>query len=154
MRVVALLLSFLCLLASVVLLWLGYIVTFESSSQLARFESTPKEGWDYWLRKEFWSDVRWFSLYLGLAVGGFGLPLTAFWRGRRKAQGSRLVSWGLFGIAMLYTGVWTWGFAMWWRRGDFHLMIIIPTVMLMGSVVALSAFFVQASRPRAGVGAE
>lgn len=150
MRPAALVLSFLCFLASIVLLWLGYIVTFESSSQLARFESTPKEGWDYWLRKEFWSDVRWFSLYLGLAVGGFGLPLTAFWRGRKKAQCSRLVSWGLFGAATLYTGAWAWGVAMWCRRGDFHPMIVVPAVMLMGSVVALSMFFVQARRQGAG----
>lgn len=146
MRAAGLLLSILCLLASVVIFWLGYIATFDGAGLSAQFESTPREGWDYWIQKEFWRDVRWFSLYAALALGGFLLPLIAVIRERHGAHISRPSSWALFGLAALYTGTWAVGVAQWLRRGDFHPFLLIPVVMLLGSVFAMSTFFAQARR--------
>ena len=144
MKAFGLLLSILCLLASIVILWIDYIGTFEGSGLLAQFEGTPREGWDYWVQKEYWQDVRSFSVFSALALGGFVLPAIAAFRGRRGAPASRPLSWLLFSISVLYSLVWSVGVVQWLGRGDFHPFLLIPVVLLLGSVFAIRTFFGQA----------
>lgn len=127
MRVIGLILSILCLLAAMGILVVGYDVTFGEDTK-------------------FWENVRWFSLYLALALGSFLLPLIAVLRGWRGSPLSRPFSWSLFGLSILYTAIWAIAVAQWAQRADFHPIFLVPTVMLLGSVFAMKTFFAQARR--------
>jgi hypothetical protein len=144
MRAAGLLISFCCLLGSIVTLWIGYDITIGESA---------REGWD---QKDFWRIVWWFSFYVALALGGFLMPFIASFRSREDARVGGLSSWALFALAALYTWPWVLGVAELLRRlgylaapnqrGDFDPIFVIPPVMLVGSVFAMSVFFIHIRR--------
>ena len=61
MREAGIVTTILCGLIAVFMIWAGYTCTFDESQLLSRFESDPKEGWEYWQKLEFWQDFRAFS---------------------------------------------------------------------------------------------
>ena len=140
-------LSILCFFASVAILWVGYTCTSEGPGLTSRFESTPKEGYDYWIRKEFWQNIRWFSVYAVLALGGFLLPLIAAFRGQRHTGPRSRASRMLFIMATIYFAIWLVGFA---ACSPFllnaPLVLLVPGVLLLGSIFAMKAFMPQSPR--------
>jgi hypothetical protein len=92
-----------CLIFALIFVWLGYVTTFEADGPIFGMESTPKEGWEYWIEKKFWSDFWTFSLWLSFAIASVVLPLIATVRSRCLITERRTADKILVGITGLYT---------------------------------------------------
>jgi hypothetical protein len=142
-RVTGALLTCLCLIVALAIIWLGYMVTFEESR--FPFESTPREGWDYWIQKEYWRDMRAMALVLLFAVSSVGLPFAATWRAGLRSGKNRIADRTLLAIAALY-GCFllalTWTYLTSSGRG-----LLIFAILWMGEIYAVVIFSIRARRP-------
>lgn len=145
MRVTGILITILCALIAVFMIWLGYICTFEESQLLSRFEGEPKEGWVYWQRLEFWQDLRGFSTWLVLALGAFIIPLLGVTRFSRPITDRRWFDWTLFIAAALYVIAWIIGVVSVLRREDAHPIQLAPFILLAGALFATRVFWRRAA---------
>lgn len=146
MRAAGIVITILCGLIAVWMIWLGYICTFEESQLLSHFESEPKEGWVYWQRLEFWQDFRAFCTWLVLALGAFLIPLLGVRRCVRPLADRRWPEWTLFAASCLYVIVWTIGAVSALRRGNADLIQLAPFILLAGALFATRVFWLRATR--------
>jgi hypothetical protein len=144
MRATGIILSILCSLISMVLLWLGYICTFQSDQGIPFFESTPPEGYDYWMRVKFWHDVRGYSWFVLLAVGCAAIPILGVVRSRKSISNRRVVDWILFAIAAIYLVFWLPLAVGGIRRIDAPSILLTPLVILSGCLYGLRVFWLRA----------
>jgi hypothetical protein len=144
MRATGIILSILCSLIAIVLLWLGYICTFESDMGIPTFESTPPEGWDYWMRVKFWHDVRWYSFWVLLAVGCAAIPILGVVRSRKPISNRRMVDWILFVIAAMFLVYWLPFAVRGIRRIDALWVMLPPLVIFNGCLYGLRVFWLRA----------
>jgi len=144
MKTLGFILSILCLLIAPVILWLGYILTFEGSHVSGGFESEPREGWVYWQNKEYWEDIRAFTIYLILSLGGGLLPLASLWRARFEIHSKRKLDWFLFVIAALFCFLWLVAVVLWLQRIDILWVELFPLTLLSGAFYAANIFWRRA----------
>ncbi len=137
-------LSFFCGLIAIALLWIGYIGVFEEVQVIPDFQSTPREGWDYWMRLEFWHDIRSYAVWVLLALGGVLIPVFGLIRSGVAASSRRLTDWILVGISALYLVAWSWGIVAALRRPALDWVVIPPLIMLAGSIYGLLVFWRRA----------
>jgi hypothetical protein len=143
MRAVGTLLSFLCGLIAVGILWVGYIGVFDETQVIPDFESTPREGWDYWMRLEFWHDFRSYALWILLAFGGVLIPAFGLIRSGRPTTQRKVSDWILICLSALYVCLWSWGTAAAFRRPELDLVLIPPVIMFSGSLYGLLVFWLR-----------
>lgn len=142
-------LTILCLVVALIFVWLGYVTTFEANGPMFDFEGTPKEGWDYWVQKKFWSDFWNFSLWICFCIASVVLPLIATMRSRspiterRIADKSLLCITGLYAIPVL--------FAIVSCLKAKSLLILLPLPLLLGGLYAFSVFLLRVRHPHSGV---
>lgn len=145
MRAAGIVTTILCGLIALFMIWLGYICTFEESQLLSRFESDPKEGWEYWQRLEFWQDFRAFSMWLVLALGAFLIPFLGVRRCAMPISDRRWPEWTLFAAACLYIIAWTVGAVSALRREDAHPIQLMPFILLAGALFAARVSWLRAT---------
>lgn len=144
MRSVGAILSFFCGLIAIALLWIGYIGVFDETQVIPSFESTPREGWDYWMRLEFWHDIRSYAMWVLLALGGVLIPIFGVIRSGPASSARRVTDWILVGISALYLVLWSWGIAAAVRRPALDWVVIPPVIMFAGSLYGLLVFWRRA----------
>jgi hypothetical protein len=141
MRSLGAILSFFCGLIAMGLLCFGYIGIFDETQVVPDFESTPREGWDYWMRLEHWHDVRSYSLWILMALGGVMIPALGFIRSKPSNSARKVTDRILVGISGLYLVAWSWVIsAVALRRPELDWVIILPLVMFAGSLYGLVVF--------------
>jgi hypothetical protein len=146
MRAAGIVSTILCGLVAVFMIWLGYICTFEESQLLSRFESDPKEGWEYWQRLEFWQDFRAFTMWLVLALGAFVIPFLGVRRCSAPLSRRAWPEWTLFATACLYGIAWIIGVVLVLRRDDAHPIQLAPFILLAGALFAARVSWLRATR--------
>lgn len=148
MRELGCVLTILCLVFALIFVWLGYITTFEASGPMAGMESTPKEGWDYWIQKKFWSDFWTFSLWVCFGVASVALPMIATVRSRlpiterRMTDKVLLCMTGLYLIPVL--------FFVFTRLKAKSLMTVFPMPLLLGAIYSFGVFSLRVRHPFSG----
>ena len=147
MRVAGCFLTCISLIVALGFIWLGYIMTFEGDGLLAGMENTPKEGWDYWMRKEFWRDFWWFAIYLTFSIMGVLLPLIATLRSRRPILERRTADWTLFVVSLIYTAAPLVLLVAWIRVAS--ILTVIPLTFAFGGTFATVTFLLRARHPHA-----
>ena len=140
MRSLGAILSFFCGLIAMGLLWLGYIGVFDETQVIPDFESTPREGWDYWIRLEYWHDVRSYALWILMALGGVMIPALGFIRSKPSISARKVTDRILVGISGLYLVAWSWGISAALRRPELDWVFIPPLIMFAGSLYGLVVF--------------
>ena len=144
MRSVGVFLSLLCGMIAIGLLWAGYVGVFEETQVTPDFESTPREGWAYWMRLEFWHDLRAYGLWILLAIGGLFVPALGVIRSVTSISSRKIVDWSLFGISVLYFVLWSWGLVQALRRPDPDWVLIPPFILIAGCCYGLLVFWKRA----------
>ncbi len=140
MRSLGAILTFFCGLIAVGLLCFGYIGVFDETQVVPDFESTPREGWDYWMRLEYWHDVRSYALWVLMALGGVMIPALGFIRSKSSNSARKVTDWMLVGISGLYLVVWSWVITVALRRPELDWVIIPPFMLFAGSLYGLVVF--------------
>ena len=146
MKKIGFVLTFLCLIAALVFIWMGSGSTFEAPGLLAQFEGTPRAGWDYWIQKKFWSDVRSFAQFL--AIGGFGflLPFAATLCSYSIIRECRRVTeWIFFGISLLYSLILFSGLYYYLRVPS--VLTLVPVILFLGGLFSTVIFWLRARYP-------
>ena len=147
MRTVGAILSLLCALVSIGLLFMGHIVVFEENQLIPQSESPLPEGNDYWIRLEFWHDIRSYALWLLAAFGGVIIPTFGVIRSLLPITTRKSPDWILSGISGFYLILWSWGLAMALSRPELDRIMIPPLIMFAGCLYGLLVFW-QRSRYR------
>lgn len=143
MKELGCIITFLCFCVAAGLVWIGYVVTFEESRLSAQFESTPKEGWNYWIQRVYWSDFRSFTVFLSVAALGFEVPLAATVRSRSVVHAGRTCDWVLFILSALYSVV---VFAGLWKYFPARsILVLVPQVFFAGRPLCVRRLFAARS---------
>ena len=141
MRTVGTVLSLSCALVSIGLLLMGYIVVFDGNQLIPQFESPLPEGNDYWIRLEFWHDIRSYALWLLAALGGVIIPTLGVFRSLLPLTTHKSTDWILSGISGFYLILWSWGLAIALSRPELDRVMIPPLIMLAGCLYGLLVFW-------------
>jgi hypothetical protein len=147
MRTVGIILSLLCTLISIVLLLIAYVCIFDDYQVIPDFESTPREGWEYWMRIEYWHDVRSFALWILLALGGVIIPTCGHIRSEISISERKVTDWILFGISGFYLVFWSWALVIRLsliRLPELDWILIPPSIMFAGCLYGLLVFWNRA----------
>jgi hypothetical protein len=146
LRSVGAILSIFCGLVAIGVLWIGYFLVFDEIQVIPDFESTPREGWDYWMRLEFWHDIRSYTVLVLLALGGLLIPIFGLIRSGQVTSAKRVTDWILVGISALYLVLWSWGIVVAIRNPNFGWFGILPLIMFAGSLYGILVFWKRARR--------
>lgn len=139
MRTVGTILSFLCSLISIVVLWMGYVAIFGGKHVIPDSERPLPEGTDYWIRLEYWHDVRAYALWILLTLGCVMIPALGVARSRKSFSSHKVTDWILFGISTIYLVFWSRVLLI---RLDW---VSIPTfIMFAGCLYGLIVFWKRA----------
>ncbi len=141
-------LTVLCLIFALFLLWLGYVTTFEADGLMSGMESTPKEGWDYWIQKKFWSDFWTFSLWLCFCIASVVLPLIATVRSRSAITERRTTDKILLGMTALYAIPVL--FEIFSCLKAKSLMVLFPLPLLLGGLYSFGISLLRVRHPHNG----
>jgi hypothetical protein len=132
-------LSFLCALISIVLLWMGYVVVFEGNQVIPESESPLPEGADHWIRAERLHDLRAYTLWVLAVIGCLIIPPLAVIRSgktispRKAADGFFLI------ISCSYAVFWSNFLIIRLRNADW---VLLPTsIMLAGCIYGILVFW-------------
>ena len=137
MRTLGILITFLCGLVALVIVLLGMIAS-DGVQSIPDFQSTPREGWEYWMDKEYWADFRDLSVVWTIAICGAGLPLVATCRCYPEIGSWRALDWILLSMASLYSLLvlyLLWGFLQ--KPNEF---VALPIILLLGCLYSLGIF--------------
>lgn len=142
MRTFGAIFSLLCTLIGIVLLWMGYVLVFGGIQVIPDSESPLPEGSDYWIRLEFWHDVRAYALWILLVLGCVMIPILGFNRSGKLFSSHKSTDWVLFGIAALYLVFWSRVLVIRWPEIDW---VLIPSfIMFAGCLNGLIVFWKRA----------
>jgi hypothetical protein len=144
MRTVGIYLSLLCALIAIVLLWMGYILIFEGNHVIPESESPLPEGSDYWIRLEYWHDIRAYTLWILLPLGCVMVPFLGLIRSGKPISSSKVTDWILFGISVLYLVLWFSVLVAGLDRPELDWAFIPPFLMFAGSLYGLLVFWKRA----------
>ena len=144
MRTVGTILSMLCALIAIVILWMGYVLVFDGNQVIPESESPLPEGSGYWIRLEYWHDVRAYALWILLTLGCVMIPTLGLIRSGKSISSRKVTDWILFGISGLYLVFWSWGLVAALRRPELDWVLIPPFIMFAGSLYGLLVFWKRA----------
>ena len=144
MRTVGTYLSLLCALIAIVLLWMGHVLIFEGNQVIPESESPLPEGSDYWIRLEYWHDVRAYALWILLPLGCVMIPFLGLIRYRKSISSRKVTDWVLFGISCLYLVVWSRMLVGALGRPVLDWVSIPPFIMFAGCLYGLLVFWKRA----------
>lgn len=144
MRASGIILTVLCAIMSVTILWLGYTCTFEDHHLLRLFEGTPREGWDYWIQKEYWENLWAYMLWVVIAIGCTLIPALGVWRSRSEISARRRIDWILFFLSVPNTFIWLSCTISWLRGAEESLILFAPFIILLGSLYGGVVFWQRA----------
>jgi len=144
MRTVGIILSFLCALIGIVILWMGYVVVFGGNQLIPESESPLPEGSEYWIRLEYWHDVRAYALWILLTLGCVMIPILGVIRSGRPIALRNVTDWVLFGISGLYLAFWSWGLVIRLRVPDLDWFLLPLSTMFAGCLYGLLTFWKRA----------
>lgn len=131
--------SFLCTLIAIVLLWMGYVVVFEGNQVIPESESPLPEGADYWIRAERSHDLRAYTLWVLAVIGCVIIPPMAVIR-RATPISTRKAADGFFLIlSCSYSAFWLYVLILRLRHADW---VLFPTtIMLAGCIYGILVFW-------------
>lgn len=144
MRTVGSFLSLLCALIAIGLLLMGYVLVFDGNQVIPDSESPLPEGSDYWIRMEYWHDVRAYALWILLALGCVMIPTLGLIRSGKSISSRKATDWVLFGISGIYLSFWSWGLVAALRRTELDWVLIPPVIMFAGCLYGLLVFLKRA----------
>lgn len=131
----------LCLVASICLATGAYAARYGPVTTIPMFAHDPPEGWDYWLRREYWHDMRGLSLCVLGGVLCLILPLAGYLRdGKTSDASSRIVDLALLVLTSVYVTGWAALAAWCFRQGGYAFVIPLALMLMSGGVYALSVF--------------
>lgn len=123
----------LCLVASICLATGVYAARYGPVTTIPMFAHDPPEGWDYWLRREYWHDM------LGLLLCVLGgmvcliLPLAGYLRDSKPAgASSRAVDLALLVLTSVYVTSWAALAAWCFRQGGYAFVIPLALMLVFG----------------------
>lgn len=140
MKTVGFVVSFLCLLVALVITWTGYVCLFDETNIIPAFESDPREGWDYWLQREYWHDLQWFTASLLTAILCVGVPVIGRILDGRPIRVRPVLDVTLAAIAAVYVAALITWIAWSFRQGVSEMVQMVFVTMLLGGVYGLSVF--------------
>lgn len=149
MRELGCVLTFLCLVFSLIFVWLGYVTTFEAAGPMAGMEGTPKEGWDYWIQKKYWSDFWTFTLWICFGIASVVLPMIATIRTRTPITEKRTTDKVLLGMTGLYF-IPILLFLISCLRAK-SLLILFPMPLFFGACYTFTILSLRVKHPQSGV---
>ena len=142
MRTVGTILSLLCALIAIVILWMGYVVIFDGNQVIPESEGPLPEGSDYWIRLEYWHDVRAYTLWILQTLGCVMIPTMGLIRGGKPISPRKITDWILFGISSVYLVFWSRVLVIRWPEVDW---VLIPSfIMFAGCLYGLLVFWKRA----------
>jgi hypothetical protein len=151
MRTVGTILSFLCILISIVLLWMGYVLVFEGNQLIPESESPLPEGSDYWIRLEYWHDVRAYALWILAVLGCVIIPPLGVIRSGRPISSRKATDWFLFGISGVYLVFWSYVVMVRLPEVDW---VLIPSIIMFAVCLYGLLVFWRRARCRINEGAQ
>ena len=142
MKTIGAMLSLLCALIAIVILWIGYVSVFEVNQIIPESEISLPEGSDYWIRMEYWHDLRAYALWIFLALGCVMIPTLGLVRSKKPISSSKATDWILFGISSLYLVFWSRVIVI--RLPMLDWVLIPLFIMFVGYVYGLLVFWKRA----------
>ena len=144
MRIVGTFLSLLCALIAIGLLLMGYVVVFDGNQLIPESESPLPEGSAYWIRLEYWHDVRAYGLWILLALGCVMIPILGLIRSGKPISTRKVTDRVLFFISGLYLLIWSWALVIRLRQRDLDWVLVATSIMFAGCLYGLLVFWMRA----------
>ena len=144
MRTVGTLLSLLCALIAIGLLLMGYVVVFDGNQLIPQSESPLPEGSAYWIRLEYWHDVRAYALWVLLALGCVVIPILGLIRSTEPVSSRKVTDWILFCVSGIYLFFWSWGLVIRLRQWDLDWVLVATSIIFAGCLYGLLVFWKRA----------
>jgi len=144
MRTLGGLITFLCGLVAIVIVFFGMVAS-EGVQSIPDFESTPREGWDYWMKKEYWADFRDLSMVWTIAICGVILPLMATCRCYPEIDGWPTLDWILLSMVSIYSLLPIYG--LWLCLQNPNGFVAFPIILLLGCLYSLGIFWRRVRSP-------
>ena len=144
MRTVGTFLSLLCALIAIGLLMMGYVVVFDGNQLIPESESPLPEGSAYWIRLEYWHDVRAYGLWILLALGCVMIPVLGLIRSGRPILTRKVTDRVLLYISGFYLLIWFWMLVIRIRQGVIDWVLVATSIMFSGCFYGLLVFWKRA----------